>query len=182
MLPLSSNAFSKKHFAVVHTILVCTYTNVAVDNLVEGFVTAGLDPVRIGYGQTKLTLQEHSLESKFEKHPLYDKYKVASEESKNLEKQLNRTYARLFEKRKQGRPPGELSRLKCHLEHLIAKRRRLESNERAINQQIRTEVMTSADVVRFFTSKTFSELTSTVRCALPVSVLALGRWTSWTSL
>jgi hypothetical protein len=56
--------------------MVCTYTNVAVDNLVEGFVTAGLDPVRIGYGQIKSTLQEHSFEFKIEKHPLYPKYKV----------------------------------------------------------------------------------------------------------
>jgi hypothetical protein len=137
---------------VVHPILVCTYTNVAVDNLVEGFVTAGLDPVRIGYGQIKSTLQEYSLESKFEKHPLYTKYEVASEELKILEKELKRTYARIFEKRELGRPSGELSRLKCYLENLNAKLLRLWSNERALYQQIRMEVLTNADVVRFHTS------------------------------
>ncbi|KAH8831193.1 P-loop containing nucleoside triphosphate hydrolase protein [Flagelloscypha sp. PMI_526] len=38
----------KVHFQVPHPLLVCTYTNVAVDNLVEGFVKAGLNPVRVG--------------------------------------------------------------------------------------------------------------------------------------
>lgn len=134
---------------MVHPILVCTYTNVAVDNLVEGFVAAGLDPVRIGYGQAKSTFQEYSLETKFEKHPLYAKYKVASDDSKNLEKEMRRTYARIFEKREQRRPAGELSRLKCYLELLNAKKKRLESNEGAMYHQIRTEVLASADVVRF---------------------------------
>lgn len=132
---------------MVHPILVCTYTNVAVDNLVEGFVTAGLDPVRIGYGQTKSTLQQHSLESKVEKHPLYAKYEAASEESKRLEHVLKQTYARIFEQKKKGGHSGELSRLKSYVKTLYAKRSRLYSDERAVYQQIQTEVLTSADVV-----------------------------------
>lgn len=135
---------------MVHPILVCTYTNVAVDNLVEGFVAAGLDPVRIGYGQTKSTLQEHSLEFKIEKHPLYARYKTVSDELKKLEKKSKRTYARILEQQKQGGPPGELSRLKCDLRNLDVKRSRLRSNEWAIYGQIQTEVLTSADVVCFF--------------------------------
>ena len=131
---------------------MCTYTNVAVDNLVEGFVTAGLDPVRIGYGQTKSTLQEHSLESKMEKHPLYQKYEVACGELKKLEGELNRTRHRIFEQQRRGGHSGELSRLKCYLENITATRSRLLSNERALYQQIRTEVLFSADVVRLSTS------------------------------
>lgn len=137
---------------MVHPILVCTYTNVAVDNLVEGFVAAGLNPVRIGYGQVRSTLQEHSLESKIEKHPLYAKYEAASEELKKLEKQLKQTWARILGQQKQGGPAGELSRLKCSLKNLNTKLSRLYSNERAIYKQIQTEVLTNADVVRLSVS------------------------------
>src|SRR5882757_9380800 len=93
----SSDVFSKKRFAVVHPIMVCTYTNVAVDNLVEGFVAAGLDPVRVGYGQIKPTLREHSLEFKIERHPLYPKYEIVSENLEKLERDLKKTYARIYE-------------------------------------------------------------------------------------
>ncbi|KAH0825645.1 hypothetical protein J3R83DRAFT_12675, partial [Lanmaoa asiatica] len=39
----------KAHFEVHHPILVCAYTNAAVDNLVEGFAEARLKPLRIGF-------------------------------------------------------------------------------------------------------------------------------------
>jgi len=148
----SSNAFSKKHFAVVHPIMVCTYTNVAVDNLVEGFATAGLDPIRIGYGQVKSTLQEHSFEFKIEQHPLYPKYGVVLENLKSLEKDLSQTYARIFEHQKQKAPPSELSRLTSRRDVLYAKLSRFNSTKQTMYQQMQTEVLASADVVRFFAS------------------------------
>ena len=39
---------SQREFDVAIPLLVCTYTNVAVDNLVEGLVAGGLHPVRVG--------------------------------------------------------------------------------------------------------------------------------------
>ena len=174
LLHPSSHASSKKHFAVVHPILVCTYTNVAVDNLVEGFVAAGLDPVRIGYGQTKSTFQKYSLESKTEKHPLYAKYKLASENSKGLDKELERTRADLQDQER-GAPSGKLSRLRSYVGILDAKRKRFRSDEQALYQQIQTELLTNADVVCFPTSCKCKELINAVRYALPASVLGLGR-------
>lgn len=38
----------KAHFKVPYPLLVCTYTNAAVDNLVEGIVATGLKPLRVG--------------------------------------------------------------------------------------------------------------------------------------
>jgi hypothetical protein len=137
---------------VVHPILVCTYTNVAVDNLVEGFANAGLDPVRIGYGQLKATLQEHSLEFKIEKHPLYPKYEMLSEGLKGLEKDLKRTRARILERQEQSAASGEISRWKSYLETLNAKQSRLYSEEQALYRQMQIEVLTSADVVCFLFS------------------------------
>ena len=170
-----SLTLSKKHFAVIHPIMVCTYTNVAVDNLVEGFVDAGLDPVRIGYGQIKSTLQEHSLEFKLEQHPLFPKYKVVSENVENLEKKLKRICALISEHQKQGASPRELSRLKIDRGVLYAKLWKSNSRKQAMYQQMQAEVLTSADVVRFSTLYIFGELTYTFRYAPPASVLGLSR-------
>jgi len=55
----------------VHPILVSTYTNVAVDNLVEGFAAVGVKPLRIAFGgKVKPSLLEHTLDYKFDRHPL----------------------------------------------------------------------------------------------------------------
>ena len=40
----------KAHFEVPQPLMICTYTNVAVDNLVEGLMKAGLKPLRVGFG------------------------------------------------------------------------------------------------------------------------------------
>ena len=50
---------------------MCTYTNVAVDNLVEGLVSAGLKPLRIGSGErVKSSLDVYTLDHKISIHPL----------------------------------------------------------------------------------------------------------------
>lgn len=167
--------FSKKYFAVVHPIAVCTYTNVAVDNLMEGFVNAGLDPVRIGYGQFKFNLQEHSFQSKLEKHPLYPKYQVILEDLEELGKNLGRTQARIFERQGQKAPSSELSRRKIYRDMLRTKLSRLNSEKQAMHHQMQTEVLTNADVVRFSTFHAFGELTHAFRYALPASVPDLSR-------
>jgi hypothetical protein len=155
--------------------MVCTYTNVAVDNLVEGFVNAGLDPVRIGYGQIKSTLQEHSLELKLEQHPLYPKYEVVSEKLEELEKDLKRIHTLILKRQEQGAPPHELSRLRIHRSVLYAKISRVNREKQAMYQQMQTEVLTSADVVRFSTFYTFGRLMCIFRYAPPASVLGLSR-------
>ena len=153
--------------------MVCTYTNVAVDNLVEGFVKAGLDPVRIGYGQIKSGLREHLFEFKLEQHPLYLKYKVTLENLESLEKDLKQTNARIFERQKQGGSSGELSRLKSHRDAACAKRSRLDSEKLALYRQMQTEILANADVVRVSLFHTFSRLMCTPRCAPPASLLGL---------
>jgi len=174
-VPQSSDTLPKKHFAVVHPIMVCTYTNVAVDNLVEGLVAAGLDPVRIGYGQIKSTLQEHSFEFKIEQHPLYPEYRVVSKNLDELEKELRKTSVAVLEHQKRRAPSPELSRLKSYRDVVYVKLSRSNSKKQAIYQQMQTEVLTSADVVRSFTPYTSGELMDTLRYAPPASALGPGR-------
>jgi hypothetical protein len=74
---------------VHHPILVCTYTNVAVDNLVEGLVKAGLQPLRIGPdGRVKESLLPFSLKGRLKGHALHadflDHRQRANEQRKNL--------------------------------------------------------------------------------------------------
>ena len=155
--------------------MVCTYTNVAVDNLVEGLVAAGLDPVRIGYGQIKSTLQEHSLEFKIEQHPLYPEYRVVSRNLEDLENDLRKISAAISEHQKLRVPSPEISRLKSLRGVSYAKLSRLNSQKLAMYQQMQVEVLTRADVVRSLTSYTSGELMDTFRYALPASVLGPGR-------
>ena len=44
-------------------MLICTYTNVAVDNLVEGLAASGLKPLRIGFeGKVEEKLEQWTIE------------------------------------------------------------------------------------------------------------------------
>lgn len=70
----------KQHFRVPYPIMLCTYTNVAVDNLVEGFLENSPDsmskhpplkPLRIGsLGKVRPSLEPHTLEARMAAHPL----------------------------------------------------------------------------------------------------------------
>ncbi|KZT59581.1 P-loop containing nucleoside triphosphate hydrolase protein [Calocera cornea HHB12733] len=62
----------KAHFEVPEPLLVATYTNVAVDNLVGGIVAAGLKALRVGGEELpqRPGLENHTLEVKIAAHPL----------------------------------------------------------------------------------------------------------------
>lgn len=81
--------------------MLCTYTNVAVDNLVEGLVSAGLKPLRVGYaGKVKESLLEHTLEFQLEQHPLQPKYHTVQEQIKTHNKSFQALTSRIEEYRK----------------------------------------------------------------------------------
>ncbi|KAG8870807.1 hypothetical protein FRB97_009338 [Tulasnella sp. 331] len=79
----------KVHFQVPHPILVCTYTNVAVDNLVEAFAATGVKALRVGSpGRIRDSLAIHSLEAKMDAHPLKPKVDKLEKEIGKLKKQI----------------------------------------------------------------------------------------------
>ncbi|KAH8084913.1 P-loop containing nucleoside triphosphate hydrolase protein [Cristinia sonorae] len=88
----------KAHFEVPQPILLCTYTNVAVDNLVEGLVSAGLKPLRVGYGgKVKDALMEHTLENKLKAHPMAAKLEELAKQADDLERKQKDLVMRIVE-------------------------------------------------------------------------------------
>ena len=75
------------HFEVPHPLLVCTYTNIAVDNLVEGLAKAGVKPLRVG-GNIQKSLIEHSLDYKLENHHLHPRLVRAVSEEEKVSRQI----------------------------------------------------------------------------------------------
>jgi superfamily I DNA and/or RNA helicase len=81
---------------------VCTFTNVAVDNLVEGLASS-LNPLRVGYGdKVKPALVPHTLDAKLGQHELYgevikleSQHKSMLKDIAGLRKSLERTRIKL---------------------------------------------------------------------------------------
>jgi len=69
--------------------LVCTYTNVAVDNLVEGLANRGLRPLRVGYtAKIRGDVRPWSLEKRIEEHALKPRYDKLQAEIDQLRKAM----------------------------------------------------------------------------------------------
>ncbi|KAG8939053.1 hypothetical protein FRC00_014232, partial [Tulasnella sp. 408] len=111
----------KAHFQVPQPVLICTYTNVAVDNLIEALIAAGVNPLRVASpGKVKESIAQYSLEAKMEAHR-------SKPELDKLTKELARLYERrdeTFKKYDEYVKSGSLraSKLKTRYEFLIKPR------------------------------------------------------------
>lgn len=81
----------KSYFQVDHPILLCTYTNAAVDNLVEGLVKAGLKPVRIApEGRGRAAHSEYNIINKNAAHPRTPEIYRLKDKTADLNKRIKR--------------------------------------------------------------------------------------------
>lgn len=130
-----------------HPLLVCTYTNVAVDNLVEGFVAAGVKPLRVGYGgKIKATLYEHTLDAKLEAHPLKPKADQVLKEQESIEKKRSELYQRIIAAEKSGKAE-RLERMRSALAMLERQILALRAKLYAMHQEMLNDITAAADVV-----------------------------------
>lgn len=146
------------HFEVHHPVLVCTYTNVAVDNLVEGFVAAGLKPLRIGsVGKVKPSLSEHTIAYKLAKHPLGSKFDSLLEEQKVVERRRVETEKKIADSQREAKPNAS-KRLE-HLRSALIMRERqsmsIKSRLYALHQEMLRDLMSAADVVSVIIERSF---------------------------
>lgn len=134
-----------------HPILVCAYTNAAVDNLVEGFAGARLKPLRIGFrGKIKDSLTEHTLDYKLDQHPLKSKVdRLLEEKSVTEKKRLDLT------KRIEGvqrtpttRAAGRLDQMRSALLAQERQSMAIAAKLYAIHQEMLRDITADADVVR----------------------------------
>ncbi|KAI0799882.1 P-loop containing nucleoside triphosphate hydrolase protein [Irpex lacteus] len=93
----------KVHFGVPHPILFCTFTNGAVDNVIEGLVAASLRPLRVGTSsKIKEDLSEYILEEQIENHhyrsPTLKKFRDQAMHTLAEIKKLNQLIRELKEK------------------------------------------------------------------------------------
>ena len=138
----------KTHFDVPYPILLCTYTNVAVDHLLEGLAVATLNPVRIGYnGKVKSSLVSHTLEAKLEVHPLAPerrRLKGLVEAYRQREKDLKE---RIWDLRKKQVHMYRLLAMETELVSLERQIGALRAKEYALYLRMVRDILISADVV-----------------------------------
>ncbi|CAA7261960.1 unnamed protein product [Cyclocybe aegerita] len=146
----------KVHFQVPQPLLVCTYTNVAVDNLVEGFARVGVKPLRVGFnGNVRQSLLEHSLDYKLEQHPLHPVLLRTVDEETQVKDQvykLSDSYKELALKLKESKRPRKATieramRMKEALISLEKRHKNIKRKIYAIQQQMLRETIADADVI-----------------------------------
>ncbi|KAJ4481077.1 P-loop containing nucleoside triphosphate hydrolase protein [Lentinula aciculospora] len=152
---ISTVKLLKMHFQVPQPLLVCTYTNVAVDNLVEGLAKAGLKPLRAASaGKTKDSLAKWTLEYQFQTHPRYSDWKDLVDRAKKIEgglKELRRKTQDLARKMlKYGLSSRETQIKDNMLKNLARQGRFLDATKRrsyGLEQVIVKDILNNADVI-----------------------------------
>ena len=178
---IDRSTYAQVHFEVPQPILVCTYTNVAVDNLVEGLAKVGVKPLRVGsQGNIRPSLIPHSLDYKMQMHHLSETFKRVAEEIEHLAQEIRELgvrYAKHLTKMKdhKARPTkARLTRAENMFKDLEMSKLRLKGIQRkkfALEQQMLRDVVAEADVVRFFSTFHLRQLTSSLRFVRHVSRL-----------
>ncbi|KAF8216269.1 P-loop containing nucleoside triphosphate hydrolase protein [Mycena galopus ATCC 62051] len=148
----------KVHFEVPHPLLVCTYTNVAVDNLVEGLAASDVRPLRVGFGgKVKESLVEHTLDYKLEHHPLKPQMDTLVKEEEGIAlriRELSKKIDEARERLKTARTPnaqGVAQQIMTNMEADLALRQRMQNSLKAriyaLQMEMLRDVIAKADVI-----------------------------------
>ncbi|KAI0077675.1 P-loop containing nucleoside triphosphate hydrolase protein [Panus rudis PR-1116 ss-1] len=141
----------KAHFEVPHPVLLCTYTNVAVDNLVEGLLSAGLKPLRVGFGgRVEEALRQTTLDHKLSMHPLKGRYDTTLKQIEALDKRkdnLTKALVELGLKDVKGTMVGRIRNMELDLAWMEKQSSSLGAKAYAIHCEMLKDIVDAADVV-----------------------------------
>jgi hypothetical protein len=132
-------------FEVPVPILVCTYTNMALDHIVEGLVGRGLKPLRVGLdAKVRPALKDYVLEAYLDRHPRRNELERLVREEMRLQDK-----AQLLEK-KNGEASNKASRV-ANVRTILANVDRqfwvVKAKVFKLRQEMITDVLKEADVV-----------------------------------
>ena len=132
-------------FEVSVPILVCTYTNMALDHIAEGLVGRGLKPLRVGLdAKVRPALKDYVLEAYLDKHPRRrDLERLVREEAKLQEK------TRLLEKsiEEAKNQPKRLASLRAIMGNVDRQLWAVKAKLFKLRQAMITDVLKQVDVV-----------------------------------
>ncbi|KAF8621479.1 hypothetical protein AX15_007769 [Amanita polypyramis BW_CC] len=142
----------KIHFEVPHPLLVCTYTNVAVNNLVEGLVTTGLKPLRVGFGESVgPSLVEHTLDYQVANHRLQKVLTPIVKEVMKLEERINdqsmRVSSALSDAIREPKAQKTYERMQAKLASLERQISAVRARKYAFEQEMLQDIVRKADVI-----------------------------------
>ncbi|KAG8962067.1 hypothetical protein FRC05_005536 [Tulasnella sp. 425] len=136
----------KSHFQVPQPILICTYTNVAVDNLIEALVTAGVKPLRVASpGKVKESIVQYSLEAKMETHRLKPELDELTAKLKRLHERREELHQKLIDLLGDDSPKA--LKTKAKYEEVQGSIKRKESALYKVRMTMLHEIVHSADVI-----------------------------------
>ncbi|KAI5119257.1 hypothetical protein M0805_007260 [Coniferiporia weirii] len=138
----------KGHFEVPHPLLVCTYTNVAVDNLLESLVDGGLKPLRVGFeGKVKGGLESYMLEHQFERHMEKPRYDTIMEERKEVAAEIHGLLTEIRATKKKRNVRARIENMEVKLKKLEDKKDKLSMRAYVVKQKIIRDIVMRSDVI-----------------------------------
>ena len=134
-------------FEVPVPILICTYTNMALDHVVEGLVERGLKPLRVGIdGKVQPALREYSLEAYLDRHPRRSELERLVRDETTLQEKLRTLERNIDEARTKDRSNRQAN-LRTMLANVDRQFWAVRAKLYRLRQVMITDVLEQADVV-----------------------------------
>jgi hypothetical protein len=132
-------------FEVPVPILVCTYTNMALDHIVEGLVGRGLKPLRIGLdAKVRPGLKDYVLEAYLDRHPRRNDLERLVREEMGLQGKTQLLEKKIGEASKN---PSRVANLRTILANVDRHFWVVKAKVFKLRQEMITDVLKEADVV-----------------------------------
>lgn len=134
-----------------YPILLCTFTNVAVDNLVEGIIASSLRPVRVGSSaKIKSSLQSYAAEKQLQNHrltPEWDRVKAKIEVTYKRRRTLEQKIIELKAQNLTKNLNVRLENMEMDLISIDRQEKAYKAKAYAIYMEMLRDIVLSADVV-----------------------------------